>query len=203
MYADPADYYDICLLIFECANHRNEADIRATWDRYIEEIRLKAEQNPQNSTPRDAVIEMIRDMSRRLKNSDITFSPATIIPLMENFSATYVPQPGNTELDRWLPDLFIEVGFPFDTILGILQNLYLNGIAPISGPYRRVVGRHMVDVIWMWHADCIRSNQRIFGTEENATDISQILQVLVQDGIDPAAANRAGNLRRQIDRSYT
>lgn len=105
--------------------------------------------------------------------------------------------------DAWLPDLFIEVGFSFDSILGVLQNLYLNDIVPFTGQTKTIIANHMLFVIEKWYQDCIRSNQRLFGTEENAAEISQILQMLVQNGLHGEAASRANNLRRQIERSYS
>jgi nuclear pore complex protein Nup155 len=201
MYADPGDYYDICLLIFESANHRNQADIEATWNYYITAIHAKAQNNEIDvNAPYEAIVNMMIDMSQRLKNSDTTFSPNLLIPLIENYAVEYQNGIGPR---AWVPDLFIHVGFPHESILSVLQNSYLAEVAPFVGANKRILAYHMVYVCDKWYQDCIRSNKRLFGTEENATGISQLLEALVQTGDlrTPADTDFANTLRGKIDRS--
>lgn len=200
VYADPGDYYDISLLIFESANHRNEADINATWQYYIDSTHLKAlEDDSATAAPYEAVVDVVRNMSQRLKNSDTTFSPGMLIPLIENYA---IEHQNGVGAKTWVPDLFIHVGFQYDTILSILNNMYLNDLAPFVGRNKRVLAYHMLYVCEQWYKDCIRSNKRIFGTEENAAVISEILGMLAQNGLQGEEADQANRLRQKIERSY-
>lgn len=146
---------------------------------------------------------MVRDMSRRLKNSETTFSSATIIPLVESYAIEQLGGEPTNPNPEWIPNLFIEVGFAYDTILSILQGLFVNDIAPFNGRNRNFVGWQMVYVCEKWYLECVRSNQRLFGTEENAAEISQILEMLRQSGLNGKYAVRATELQRKIERSYS
>lgn len=69
-------------------------------------------------------------MSQRLKNSDNTFFPGMLIPMIENYA---VEHQNGVGAKTWVPDLFIHVGFQFDAILSILNNMYSNDLAPFTG----------------------------------------------------------------------
>lgn len=138
-------------------------------------------------------------MSQRLKNSDTTFSPGMLIPLIENYA---IEDQNGVGSKTWVPDLFIHVGFQFDSILSILNTMFLNDLAPFIGRNKRVLAYHMLYVCEQWYQDCIRSNKRLFGTEENAAGISEILAMLVQNGLQGEEADQANRLRQKIERSY-
>ena len=71
-YADQASYYDICLLIYQAAHHRNVADIRATWQNLLEashhESKLKGD-----AQPYEVIGEQIRELGVRLALSESIF----------------------------------------------------------------------------------------------------------------------------------
>lgn len=60
----------------------------------------------------------------------------------------------------------------------------------------------MLYVCEQWFQDCQRSNKRLFGTEENAAGISEILGMLAQEGLQGEEADQANRLRQKIERSY-
>merc|ERR1711939_599259 len=93
-YADPANYYDICLEIYQVANHRNDADIRATWQSLLDQVHEVAAEPSSEQTPYEAVITKVRDMAQRLQGSETTFSPYMIIPLLEVYGINKQPQTG-------------------------------------------------------------------------------------------------------------
>jgi nuclear pore complex protein Nup155 len=188
-------------MIFESAHHRNEADINSTWQYYLDATHTKVITDPTNSPqqPYEAVINMLREMSQRLKNSEVTFPPHTLIPMIETYA---LENQFGVGPPSWVPDLFIQVSFPFETILSILQSLYLNDIAPFTGRNKQVLADHMLYVCEMWYKDCERSNTRPFGTEENAAGIDEILETLIRGGLRPDDVRRADELRRKIRTVY-
>jgi nuclear pore complex protein Nup155 len=189
------------LIIFECANHRNEADINSTWQYYLDYTHSKVADDPANTTqqPYEAVINMLREMSQRLKNSEATFSPLTLIPMIENYA---LEQQFGVGPPTWVPDLFIQVGFPFETILSTLQTMYMGDIAPFTGRYKHVLADHMVYVCEMWYKDCMRANSRLFGSEENAAGIVEVLEMLQGNAPNQQDAGRIENLTNKIIRTY-
>ncbi|KAH8804905.1 putative nucleoporin [Xylogone sp. PMI_703] len=199
-YADQASYFDICLLIYEAADHRNDADINSTWQNILESTHSKVANDP-NATelPYEAVITMVRDMAHRLNYSETTFSAAMLIPMIEKYAIEFQRDVGPR---TWVIDLFIHVHFHYETILSILQNIFYGEVAPFSGRNRRLIAEHMLYTIKEWYQDCVRSNTRLFGSEENAQGISDMLEVLVQNGLSPDDQEQANDLRVRIERSF-
>lgn len=71
-FADQANYYDICLVIYNLADYRNAADISATWANLISQTDQEARKK-KNATPSMAVAEEVVTMGKRLECSDTTF----------------------------------------------------------------------------------------------------------------------------------
>jgi nuclear pore complex protein Nup155 len=71
-YADQASYYDLCLIIYELADYRNSADIRATWVNLIHSLEVEATKT-QQAQAFELVAEKFRDMGKRLNCSETTF----------------------------------------------------------------------------------------------------------------------------------
>ena len=71
-FADQASYFDICLLIYQAADYRNLADIKATWQNLLDQVNVEtlAKGEPQ---PYEAVAEKVRSLGNRLHLSENTF----------------------------------------------------------------------------------------------------------------------------------
>jgi nuclear pore complex protein Nup155 len=195
-YADPGSYYDICLLIFEAANHRTPTDINATWQYYLSATHQKIVDDP-NATehPWEAVVNVIRQMGPRLSYSELTFSPSMLIPMIEAYAFN---NPGGAS-PTWVPDLFIHVKFSHESIVATLQNMYYNETQPFVGRNKRVLAEHIVYVCQQWYNDCIRNNKAIFGSDDNAREIDELLQTLTEaQAFAPQERDQAMALRRSI-----
>jgi nuclear pore complex protein Nup155 len=72
LYADQASYYDLCLIIYEVADYRNSADIRATWVNLVHSLEDEATRT-QQAQAFELVAEKIRDLGKRLNCSEMTF----------------------------------------------------------------------------------------------------------------------------------
>jgi len=198
-YADQASYFDICLTIYEAASHRNEADISATWQSLIEATHQRADNNNANHLPYEAIINMMRDMAHRLSLSETTFSPTLLIPMIEQYALEYQNDVGPR---TWVPDLFIEVGFPYETIIATVQNMWYNNAAPFTGQRKNILARHIVYVLGQWYEECIRTNTRLFGTDENAEDVNQLLETLSHEPLGPPDIDALQTLKRKIQRAF-
>lgn len=111
-YADPGGYHDIALSIYQAADHRNPADIRATWTSLIESLHEEALANesagssptpqphgattspPRNTTiasrlpsgrPWEVVGEAVRTIGARLGSNEAVFPLSVIIPLLYRY----------------------------------------------------------------------------------------------------------------------
>lgn len=187
-------------MIYEAADHRNEADVTATWNNYFDAVHTSIADNP-NATeqPYEAIITMVRDMANRLNMSEATFSPTVIIPLVERYAVQCQNGVGPR---TWVIDLFIHVKFQYETILSILQGMLYNDQEPFTGRNKRILADHILYVSEQWYSDCMRNNERLYGGEENAEEVSHLLQTLITGGLGPAEVEAATELRRKIERSF-
>lgn len=72
-YIDQAGYWDLCLMVYQIADHRNAADIRATWQNLIQSTHEETEQTGE-SMPYEVICEKVRILGARLQLSESTFS---------------------------------------------------------------------------------------------------------------------------------
>lgn len=71
-YVDQAGYYDLALVVFQTADHRNATDIRGTWQNLIEGIHQETE-NADQILPYEAISDRVRSLGVRLSLSESTF----------------------------------------------------------------------------------------------------------------------------------
>jgi nuclear pore complex protein Nup155 len=153
----------------------------------------------QTQKPYEAIIITVRDMANRLNLSEATFSPHMIIPLIERYA---IEQQYNIGPKTWVPDLFIEVGFPHETIVAVLQNMWYNNIAPFTEHRKRVLAEHIVYVLESWYGVCKSRNEILFAGEENCEEVVELLTVMEHEGgLDNEGRERVVELRRKILRT--
>jgi nuclear pore complex protein Nup155 len=199
-YADPGQYYDIALVIFESANHRNDMDIKAIWQMLIEQTHSKIQNDPEPVLlPYEAIINLIRDMANRLKNSETTFSPTMLIPLLELYA---LQEQNGIGARNWVMDLCIHVGWPFEIIIAVLNDMFYADTPPFQARNKQILADHILYCVGQWYDECMRSNQRLFGSEENAQEICTMLDELVNSGLTAEETEVANVLRRKIERSF-
>ena len=178
-YADQAGYFDLCLLIYQAADHRNPADIRATWqnllDRTHEEIIARG--TPQ---PYEVIIEKVQSLARRLSLSETMFPIADIVPILEKYAFEF--QNGFAPA-KWPMDTLIAVGVPFESLFTVLEGMFYNDEAPFQGRNRRHIAHDMIHVAEVWFQDSSREAGKILGGEGNAARVTQTLMTLQQSGL--------------------
>lgn len=83
--------------------------------------------------------------------------------------------------------------------------MWYNNIAPFNSPNRkRVLVSHILTVLQAWYEDCIKTNTRLFGSDENAQEVSEFLEGLEERPGDLGAEDlaRCADLRRRILRAF-
>jgi nuclear pore complex protein Nup155 len=164
-YADQAGYHDLCILIYQVADHRNPADIRTSWQELIDQTDREA-LLLRDSLPWEAVGDKVRNLGRRLQGADATFPVQTLLPMLERYalkdSARGAPK-------TWVIDIFLNVDIPHEALLPVLEQIYYGNEHPFVGTQRRIIAAHMVYVVKTWLEGSSRRGERIpFGSEENA-----------------------------------
>ncbi|KAL9136360.1 MAG: hypothetical protein Q9175_002436 [Cornicularia normoerica] len=195
-YADQAGYFDLCLLIYQAADHRNPADIRATWqnllDRTHEEIMTRG--TPQ---PYEVIIEKVQSLAKRLNLSETMFPIADIVPILEKYAFEFQNGVGPR---TWPMDTLVGVGVPFESLFTVLEGMFYNDEAPFQGRNRRYIANDIIYVAGLWFQDSSRGVGKILGGEGNAAVITQTLMMLQQSGLlDENTLDECRALRARIE----
>lgn len=138
-------------------------------------------------------------MAHRLGASENTFNAHLIIPLVERYALEHQREPG---ADAWVPDLFLDVGFPPETCVTIIQQIWYSNLAPFTGAGARVLASHIVRLVDGWYEECLSRNERAFGSEENAREIGELMVQVAESLPMGLERQNAEEVRRKIMRSY-
>ena len=214
-YADQASYYDLCLLIYQAADHRNPADIRSTWQNLIARTHEEAAAGAavdtnssasQDSQPYTAVASAVRTLGRRLNLDDAMFPIADLVPLLERYSLEFAQGgPNNTNLAprSWVLDSLIDIAVPYSSIYHALESLFYNDEAPFHGRNRRFIARDLVAVVSRWLNDCDRRlrGAEVLGGEASAASVSECLGLVQRcAGLEEGIVEECRVLRGKIER---
>ncbi|KAL9099539.1 MAG: hypothetical protein Q9163_004978 [Psora crenata] len=198
VYADQAGYFDLCILIYQVADHRNPADIRATWQNLLgrtheETVQRSTDQGPQ---PYEAVIEKVRSLGTRLNLSETMFPVSDLLPMLERYAFEFQNSVGP---ESWVIDTLIDIGVPYETIFAVLESMFYNDEAPFQGRNRRYIAADIVHVVRLWFQESSRGKVRVLGGEESAAAVSQCLLMLQQSGLDARKGEECRELRFRIE----
>ena len=194
-YADQAGYFDLCILMYQAADHRNPVDIRATWQNLLEQTHRETLERGQPE-PYEAVAEIVRHMASTLKLSESTFPVPDLIPMLKTYEFDYQRDIGPA---TWVVDLFIELDIPFEAILGPLEAMFRYNERPFHGANRRCIANDIVYVLQRWFQQSSQRAGMVFGSEANAAEISHTLLMLTQNGLDEARVEQCQVLRTRIE----
>jgi nuclear pore complex protein Nup155 len=200
-YADQASYYDICILIYQVADHRNPADIKATWQNLIDQTDDQSQAlYGRQALSWEVVGEKVRELGRRLNVNDATFPVLTLLPMLERYSiAGHDQRPPAT----WALDLFLDLDIPHETLLPVLEQMYYGNEQPFVGGKRKFLGGQMVYLIKSWYEQSERKGERVvFGSEENGSVVSDCLATLLRTGdLDGGARRDAEEVMSEVQRA--
>ncbi|KAI9704717.1 MAG: hypothetical protein M1836_006497 [Candelina mexicana] len=182
-YADQASYFDLCILIYQASDYRNPADIKATWQNLLEYTH-KETIDREEPLPYEAVIEKVRTLGTEL------------VPMLEKYAYEFQRGVGPP---TWIIDTFLDLQVPYESILPVLEQMFYNDEAPFQGRNRRYIANDLLYLIQRWYQDTERAGGRILGGESNAQAISEILQVLQNNGLDDQKVEECRALRMRIE----
>lgn len=217
-YADQANYYDVCILIYNVADHRNPADIASSWQALIDQVhdmtlhgtnedgQVVRSFNPDGtikedgskiSQPWEAVASRVRKLGLRLHRAEATFPIPILLPMLETYSLIKTPGEG----DHWVLDLFLELEAPHEVLLPVLEQMYHSGESPWDmAPGRALMASELVYLIGNWYITSERRGEAVaFGSEDTAAGIEDVLkQLLREPGLQPTDRETVEVLRARI-----
>jgi nuclear pore complex protein Nup155 len=191
-YADQAGYYDVCLLIYHVADHRNIPDVRNTWSNLIEQVHNKAVGEGQIS-PWESVAMKVEDIGHRTNLNENVFPINIVLQLLLQYDLEFYTHdanpprqinaparnlPHNANL-MWPIDVFIKLNAPFEGLTATLEALWYAQEPPFTGKVnRKMLIKWMIYLIEQWSVSSRRTGA-LFGGAENAIGLADLLRVVL------------------------
>ena len=202
-YADQAGYYDMCILIFAVADHHNAVDIKSTWQNLVDTTDAESQVlYGRQALSWETLGDKIRDLGRRLQGSDTYFPVNEILPMLDR----YMVAPSRSNIrpsPEWVLSIFLDLEVPHETLLPILERLYTSHEAPFDTPSRRkIVAGQMIELMFLWCQDSERRGERVvFGSEENASQLQDLIAGLLRDNLDAEARRKAEGMVGMVQKA--
>lgn len=200
-YADQASYHDICIQIYQVADHRNPADIKSSWQNLIEQTdSFSLAQQGKLAAPWEAVGEKVRELGRKLNGADSVFPMQMLLPMLER----YAIQPHDQKPPpNWALSLFLDLDVPHETLLPILEGLYYGNEHPFVGSKRKIIAAQMIYLLKNWFGESERKGERVpYGSEENASLALDCVATLMRtEELDAASRRDAEWLTTAVQRA--
>ncbi|KAK5108032.1 hypothetical protein LTR62_008867 [Meristemomyces frigidus] len=176
-FSDAAGYYDINLLIFQIADHRNPGDVEANWTQLIQSERDRAlAEAPHGTVGWERIGAKVQEMGRRLDLAEAIFPVPKLVTMLERFAIDpqEFPPPAH-----WAADVMLGVNVPCEVLLPAFQAIYYSGEQPFTGSKKRIVAADLVYICQVWVAESERKGERlVLGSEENVEMVFSCLESL-------------------------
>ncbi|KIW80995.1 hypothetical protein Z517_04018 [Fonsecaea pedrosoi CBS 271.37] len=177
-YADNAGYYDLCLLIYQVADHRDPAQIKQTWQQLLQSVHDKVQEEGQIQ-PFEAIADEVRSLGSKMRVAETTFPVQTLLPILEKYSFEHQR---NVAPPHWVVDIFLSLEIPCERLFEILEMMFFSGDPPFVGSNRKYIASELVYVVGRWFHDSTRAGSVIFGSEVAATKVQETMHALLQQG---------------------
>ena len=174
-YTDNAGYYDLCLYIYQIADHRNSQQIKQTWQWLIDTEHQSAVAEGQ--APWERVAEKVREVGKRLRLSETTFPVQTLIPLLERYS---VQDESTLGAKNWVVMIFFDLEIPYERIFDTFEAAFYTGEQPFVGAGRRPIAVDLVPTIGNWFAQTSQGGGVLFDSEPGARRVEQMIETLIR-----------------------
>ncbi|KAI0184732.1 non-repetitive/WGA-negative nucleoporin [Xylaria flabelliformis] len=162
IYADPAGYYDLCLIMYHVADFRNPTTIAQTWTTLIQQTHQEvleqlatydAERRRQGAAagdppprPYETLVARIEGICHRSSKDSSIFPVTSLMPEVCRY-AVEQGQDGRIGADvHWPINLFIHLDVSHDLVVRVLESMFATQNVPFRG-----AGRARL-VEWISHA---------------------------------------------------
>ncbi|EXJ58014.1 hypothetical protein A1O7_05437 [Cladophialophora yegresii CBS 114405] len=193
-YADNAGYYDLCLLIYQTADHRDPAQIKQTWQQLLQSVHDKTEQD-QTCLPFEAIAEEVRSLGSKLRVSETTFPVHTLLPILEKYSFEHQR---NVAPPHWVVDIFLSLEVPCERLFEVLEMRFFSGEAPFVGSSRKYIASDLAYVVGKWFHESTRAGTVLFGSEASASRVQETMEAMLQQGHAAGLDEETTRLAREV-----
>ncbi|KAJ4359109.1 hypothetical protein N0V95_002433 [Ascochyta clinopodiicola] len=210
-YADQAGYYDVCLLIYHAADHRNIPDIRNTWSNLVEQVHKKALAE-QAAQPWESLALKVEEIGRRVNMNENIFPVNIVLQLLLQYDLEYYTHDASSNSRdllfnssiTWPIDVLVRLNASFENLVGTFEALWYAQEAPFAGRNKKLLFKWGIYTIEQWGIISRRSGT-LFGGAENAIGLAEYLRVVLgsetlgRDADDQQWLQRARDVRDLVE----
>ncbi|KAI6390898.1 hypothetical protein MCOR23_009306 [Pyricularia oryzae] len=210
-YADPACYYDLCLLVYHAADYHNTRLIADTWKNLIDathrEIleRHEAYNEYENSggrlppgvtvppspppLPYEAVSMQIQNIAHRTSLDTMIFPIDTLLPIVCEYAVAESQDESIGADNSWPVLLFLQLQVSQSVIVKILERIFDAQEAPFTGRKKRIVAEWINAAVESW----LREVERQGSGKQDGALSSWVFELLGR--VDEEMLQLAGSVR--------
>ncbi|CAN6638522.1 nucleoporin Nup170p [Trichomonascus vanleenenianus] len=160
-YADPLEYYEICLAIFEVSDHRGSDEITRCWSKLIQ-------RNAAMEEGYEHVSSVVQRLGQKFKLSEFVFPTDYLVPQLEIYALEQATPRG------WVIDTFLNAGMTFEQLYHIINDLMERQEHPFDEPQAiRRLASDLVYLIDKWNAE-----SRGRGPVVSPTEVEKLHQMM-------------------------
>ncbi|RMZ85308.1 hypothetical protein DV738_g115, partial [Chaetothyriales sp. CBS 135597] len=182
-YANAAGYYDVCLLIYQAADHRDPSSIKQTWQQLLQEIHDETVANG-TAQPFEAIAQQVIDLGSKLRLSEFTFPVPMLLPTLMAYSHQ---NQRNVAPAHWVTDIFLSLEVSYEQLFDVLELMFYNNDPPFVGTVRKVLVQEVLYVVEKWWSDSTRAGGVPFGSDTGVARVEEVLEAFVRNAKDVGA----------------
>ncbi|KAF8460382.1 Non-repetitive/WGA-negative nucleoporin C-terminal-domain-containing protein [Kalaharituber pfeilii] len=194
-YAEPYEYMDICLAIFQSADYRGPLEIRKCWETLISQIHEKTVREGQIQ-PFEAVADTIRRLGHRFSLSEYIFPPTELVPLLEVYALEKQRDIGPP---TWVVDSLLDAGVSPEVLLRILDDIFWRNDVPFQHNARKRLVRDAVFVSEKWFSASLKGGRSFAGSNIAGAGFKPDVVVAMLDAYVKSGVE-LGTERQRLDR---
>ena len=197
-YANTAGYYDVCLLIYQAADHRDASAVKQTWQQLLQQTHDETVAAGE-AQPFETISRQMYDLGSKLRLSESTFPVPMLLPLLLAYSYEHQR---NIAPPHWVVDIFLQLEVTFEQLFDVLEIMFYSNDAPFVGSVRKVIVQEILYVVEKWWYESTKAGGIPFGSEQGVGRVEEMLEVCLKNareaGVDAEMANQCRIMREHI-----
>ncbi|OLN97413.1 Nucleoporin NUP170 [Colletotrichum chlorophyti] len=170
-YADQANYYDLCLLIYHSADYRNPSTITQTWVSLIEQIHEEAVERMEEAgpgipvlpSPYESVSVKVQNIAHRTSLDSFIFPVPVLLPEICRYAVEYHQDAEIGADPTWPVQLFLSLGVSHDSVTRVLESVFDTQDYGFSGNNRNRIVELIVFAVDTWQREVKRRGSSLKG----------------------------------------
>jgi nuclear pore complex protein Nup155 len=171
-FADAGGYYDICLMIYSAADHRDPSTIKGTWQQLLATTHKKALQKGA-PVPFEAVAEVVRSLGAKLRLAEAIYPIPMLLPILLTYS---YDEQRDVAPEHWVIEIFLGLGVAHEQLFDTLETMFYTDEKPFTGKGKNEVVKELLYVVSKWWHDSTRAGMNsAFGGEEGCRRVVEFM----------------------------